>query len=44
MPALLVAGGISLFGAVGIIIGPALFALLRALLDLYSQEYANADE
>ncbi|MGZ8495785.1 MAG: AI-2E family transporter [Candidatus Binatia bacterium] len=37
-------GGISLFGAVGIIIGPALFALLRALLDLYSQEYANADE
>ncbi|MDP9129387.1 MAG: AI-2E family transporter, partial [Candidatus Binatota bacterium] len=37
-------GGLSLFGAVGIIIGPALFALLRALLDLYSQEYANADE
>jgi len=37
-------GGLSLFGAVGIILGPALFALLRALLDLYSQEYANADE
>ncbi len=34
-------GGLSLFGAVGIIIGPALFALLRALLDLYSQEYAT---
>ena len=37
-------GGLSLFGAVGIIIGPALFALLCALLDLFSQEYANADE
>jgi predicted PurR-regulated permease PerM len=34
-------GGLSLFGAVGIVIGPA---LLRALLDLYSQEYANANE
>ena len=28
----------------GIIIGSALFALVRALLDLYSQEYANTDE
>lgn len=37
-------GGISLFGAVGIILGPALFALLRALLALYSEEYAKADE
>lgn len=37
-------GGLSLFGAVGIILGPALFALLRALLDLYSQEYAKADD
>ena len=34
-------GGLSLFGAVGIVIGPA---PLRALLDLYSQEYANANE
>ncbi len=36
-------GGLSLFGAVGIILGPALFALLRALLDLYSEEYAKAE-
>ena len=28
-------GGLSLFGPVGIILGPVLFALLRALLDLY---------
>jgi ABC-type branched-subunit amino acid transport system permease subunit len=28
----------------GIIIGSALFTLVRALLDLYSQEYANTDE
>ena len=34
-------GGIALFGAVGIILGPALFALLRALLDLYLEEYAD---
>jgi len=36
-------GGISLFGAVGIVLGPALFALLRALLDLYSEAYSAAD-
>jgi predicted PurR-regulated permease PerM len=36
-------GGISLFGAVGIILGPALFALLRALLDLYSKEYSRTE-
>lgn len=35
-------GGVSLFGTLGIILGPALFALLRALLDLYLQEYASA--
>jgi len=37
-------GGLALFGALGIILGPALFALLRALLDLYSQEYASAEQ
>jgi predicted PurR-regulated permease PerM len=36
-------GGLALFGALGIILGPTLFALLRALLDLYSEEYAQAD-
>jgi len=36
-------GGLSLFGPVGIILGPALFALLRALLDLYSEEYVKAE-
>jgi predicted PurR-regulated permease PerM len=35
-------GGISLFGALGIILGPVLLALLRALLDLYMEEYGNA--
>jgi predicted PurR-regulated permease PerM len=37
-------GGIALFGAVGIILGPVLFALLRALLDLYLEEYASPDQ
>ena len=36
-------GGLALFGAVGIVLGPALFALLRALLDLYSEEYSNIE-
>lgn len=36
-------GGLALFGAVGIVLGPALFALLRALLDLYSEEYSNVE-
>jgi len=36
-------GGLSLFGAVGIVLGPALLALLRALLDLYSEEYSNIE-
>jgi predicted PurR-regulated permease PerM len=34
-------GGLALFGPVGLILGPALFALLRALLDLYSEEYSS---
>jgi predicted PurR-regulated permease PerM len=34
---------LSLFGAVGIVLGPALLALLRALLDLYSEEYSNIE-
>jgi hypothetical protein len=36
-------GGLSLFGAVGIVLGPALLALLRALLDLYSEEYSSIE-
>jgi predicted PurR-regulated permease PerM len=36
-------GGLALFGALGIILGPAIFALLRALLDLYSEEYSNSE-
>ena len=35
-------GGIALFGAVGIILGPVLLALLRALLELYMEEYGAA--
>ena len=35
-------GGLSLFGALGLVLGPVLFALLAALLDLYMKEYANA--
>ena len=35
-------GGLSLFGALGLILGPVLFALLAALLDLYMKEYAKA--
>jgi predicted PurR-regulated permease PerM len=35
-------GGLALFGALGIILGPVLFALLRALLDLYIEEYGSA--
>lgn len=34
-------GGLSLFGAVGLILGPVLFALLAALLDLYLDVYAK---
>ena len=36
-------GGIALFGALGIVLGPVIFALLKALLDLYSEEYADAE-
>ncbi|MCH8056222.1 MAG: AI-2E family transporter [Deltaproteobacteria bacterium] len=35
-------GGLSLFGVLGLILGPVLFALLAALLDLYIKEYAKA--
>lgn len=34
-------GGLSVFGALGLILGPVLFALLAALLDLYLEEYAT---
>ena len=37
-------GGLALFGAIGIILGPVIFALLRALLDLYSEEYRQENE
>jgi predicted PurR-regulated permease PerM len=37
-------GGIALFGAVGIVLGPTIFALLRALLDLYLEEYTGAEQ
>lgn len=36
-------GGIALFGALGIVLGPVVFALLRALLDLYSEEYVEGE-
>ncbi|MFQ5684028.1 MAG: AI-2E family transporter [Candidatus Binatia bacterium] len=35
-------GGLRLFGVLGIILGPVLFALLAALLDLYMKEYVTA--
>jgi predicted PurR-regulated permease PerM len=35
-------GGLAVFGALGLILGPVLFALLAALLDVYSEEYAGA--
>ncbi len=35
-------GGLGLFGALGLILGPVLFALLAVLLDLYLKEYAKA--
>lgn len=34
-------GGLSLFGPLGVILGPVLLALLAALLDLYLKEYAK---
>jgi predicted PurR-regulated permease PerM len=35
-------GGLAVFGALGLILGPVLFALLAALLDLYVEEYSAA--
>jgi predicted PurR-regulated permease PerM len=37
-------GGLAVFGALGFILGPVLFALLAALLDLYAQEYGAAPQ
>ena len=37
-------GGLALFGALGLILGPVLFALLAALLDLYVEEYGRAKQ
>jgi predicted PurR-regulated permease PerM len=34
-------GGLRLFGVLGLILGPVLFALLAALLDLYMKEYVK---
>ena len=34
-------GGLRLFGVLGLILGPVLFALLAALLDLYMKEYVR---
>ena len=41
---LAILGGLSVFGALGLILGPVLFALLAALLDLYSEEYGLTKE
>ncbi|MGH7828767.1 MAG: AI-2E family transporter [Candidatus Binatia bacterium] len=34
-------GGLRLFGVIGLILGPVIFALLAALLDLYMKEYVK---
>jgi predicted PurR-regulated permease PerM len=34
-------GGLTVFGALGLILGPVLLALLAALLDLYMEEYGG---
>jgi predicted PurR-regulated permease PerM len=36
-------GGLTLFGALGIVLGPVIFALLRALLALYSEGYRRPE-
>ena len=36
-------GGLAVFGALGLILGPVLFALLAVLLDLYSEEYSSGE-
>ena len=35
-------GGLAVFGPLGLILGPVLFALLAVLLDLYIEEYGSA--
>ena len=35
-------GGLAVFGALGLILGPVLFALLAALIDLYDEEYRTS--
>ena len=35
-------GGLGAFGILGLILGPVIFALLAALLDLYVKEYMKA--
>jgi predicted PurR-regulated permease PerM len=37
-------GGLATFGALGLILGPVLFALLAALLDLYVEEYGSTKQ
>lgn len=37
-------GGLALFGALGIILGPVIFALLKAFLDLYLEEYRQPEQ
>ena len=37
-------GGVAVFGALGLVLGPVLFGLLAALLDLYLEEYADANQ
>ncbi len=37
-------GGLAVFGALGLILGPVLLALLTALLDVYSREYGRAEK
>jgi predicted PurR-regulated permease PerM len=36
-------GGLAVFGAIGLILGPVLFALLAVLLDVYTEEYGSRD-
>jgi predicted PurR-regulated permease PerM len=36
-------GGLAVFGALGLILGPVLLVLLAALLDLYIEEYGGAE-
>lgn len=36
-------GGLAVFGAIGLILGPVLFALLAVLLDVYTEEYGSRE-